>query len=81
MRATIGSPRAVAPFHAELKSSLSRSGIPRSVRLRYLLAISELFGVAISRYILEVPALVAMSTDEIVKLLAPAIGAQLGKGH
>jgi hypothetical protein len=51
------------------------------VRLRYLLAISELFGVAISRYILEVPALVAMSTDEIVKLLAPAIGAQLGKGH
>jgi AcrR family transcriptional regulator len=81
VRATIGSPRTVGPFQVELKASLSRSGIPQRMRSRYLLAASQLLGVAIARYILEVPALVAMSTDELVKLVAPAVDAQLGKGR
>jgi AcrR family transcriptional regulator len=81
VRATIGSPRAAGPFLAELKASLSKSGIPRRSRSRYLLAASELLGVAIARYILEVPELVAMPTDELVDLLAPAVAAQLGKGR
>jgi AcrR family transcriptional regulator len=79
VRATIGSPRAVGPFHAELKASLSRSGIPRPLRSRYLLALSQLFGIAIARHILEVPELVAMSADDIVKLMAPALDVQLGE--
>jgi AcrR family transcriptional regulator len=81
VRATIGSPLTVGPFLAELKASLSRSGISRRLRSRYLLAASQMLGVAIARYILEVPALVAMSKNEIVKLVAPAIDAQLGKGR
>lgn len=80
VRATIGSPGAVGPFQAELKASLSRSGIPRRLRLQFLLGASQLFGIAIARYILEVPALVALSAEELVNLLVPALHAQLGKG-
>jgi AcrR family transcriptional regulator len=77
VRATIGSPRATSLFQNSLKATLTKSGLPAPRQFRCLLAGSHLLGTAIARYILEVPALVALSLDELVRLLSPAIAGYL----
>ena len=42
-------------------------------RLRGQLAVSMVLGMALSRYILRLPALVSVSDDEIAELLGPAM--------
>ena len=42
-------------------------------RTGYVLAASHLLGIAVGRYILEVPILVRPSLDELVRLLSPTI--------
>jgi AcrR family transcriptional regulator len=73
VRAGIGSPRATSRFKTYLAATWAKSEIPPDRRLRYLLAVSHLFGVAVARYIIEVPLLAAPSLDELVRLLSPAI--------
>jgi AcrR family transcriptional regulator len=42
-------------------------------RLRAMLAASQLVGTAMVRYIIEVPPLATLSTDEVVRLIAPTV--------
>ena len=42
-------------------------------RLRAMLAASQLVGTALLRYVMQVPPLSALSGDEVVRLLAPAV--------
>jgi Tetracyclin repressor-like, C-terminal domain len=42
-------------------------------RLRAMLAASTLVGTAMLRYIIQVPPLAALSADEVVRLVAPAV--------
>jgi AcrR family transcriptional regulator len=42
-------------------------------RLRAMLAASQLVGVAMLRYIMEVPPLATLSADEVVRLIAPTV--------
>lgn len=42
-------------------------------RLRAMLAASQLVGMAMLRYVMEVPPLAALSGDEVVRLLAPTL--------
>jgi AcrR family transcriptional regulator len=42
-------------------------------RLRAMLAASQLVGVAMLRYIMEVPPLATLSGDEVVRLIAPTV--------
>jgi AcrR family transcriptional regulator len=42
-------------------------------RLRAMLAASQLVGVAMLRYVMEVPPLAALSGDEVVRLIAPTL--------
>jgi AcrR family transcriptional regulator len=42
-------------------------------RLRAMLAGSQLVGVAMLRYVMEVPPLATLSTDEVVKVIAPTL--------
>jgi AcrR family transcriptional regulator len=80
IRATIGSPRATRLFQNSVKATLTKSGLPAARQFRCLLAGSHLMGTAIARYILEVPALVAPSLDELVRVLSPAIARYLDTG-
>ena len=73
-RAVIGSPLATAMYRAKLRGT--KSDISTGRRLRIILAATHLLGTAISRYILEVPHLAALSIDELVRLSAPAV-----RGH
>jgi AcrR family transcriptional regulator len=73
VRAAIGSPRASRAFQEHLAASLARSGISISQHAGLMLAASQLFGIAVVRYIIEVPVLVALSIDELVQRLGPTI--------
>jgi AcrR family transcriptional regulator len=73
VRAAIGSPRASATFQTYLTGRLTGSGIPAPKRLGFVLAASHLFGAAVGRYIVQAPALVDLSLDELVRLISPAV--------
>lgn len=74
-RAVIGSPLATAMYRAKLRGT--KSDIPTGRRLRIILGATHLLGTAISRYILEVPPIAALSIDELVALCAPAVSGHL----
>ncbi len=42
-------------------------------RLRAMLAASSLVGVALLRYVMEIPPLATLSDDEVVRLVAPTV--------
>jgi AcrR family transcriptional regulator len=73
VRAAIGSPRATGMFQGHVVASLTRSGLSASRRLGLLLAASHLFGTAVARYIIEVPVLVEVPVDKLVRRLAPVV--------
>jgi AcrR family transcriptional regulator len=74
-RAVIGSPLATGLHRTKIRGT--KSDIPTGRLLRVVLASTHLLGTAISRYILEVPAVATLSLDELVKLCAPAVGGHL----
>ena len=73
VRAAIGSPRATATFQKFLTGRLTASGIRAPERVGFVLAASHLFGAAVGRYIVQAPALVDLSLDELVRLISPAV--------
>jgi AcrR family transcriptional regulator len=73
VRAAIGSPRVTQLFQGHVVASLTRSGLSASQRLGLLLAASHLFGTAVVRYIIEVPVLVEVPVDELVRRLGPVV--------
>jgi AcrR family transcriptional regulator len=73
IRVAIGSPRATQMFQNLIKAVVTKSEIPVPRRISSALAVTHLLGAAISRYILEVPVLVELPLDELVRLLSPAI--------
>ena len=73
IRATIGSPRATQMFQGLVKAVVTKSEIPVARRVASALAVTHLLGTAIARYILEVPVLVELPLDELVRLHSPAI--------
>ena len=76
-RAIIGSPLATAMYRANVRGTLTKSVVPSAKHLRIMLAGTHLLGTAITRYILEVPQLAALSMDELVRLCAPAVSGHL----
>ena len=76
-RAIIGSPLATAMYRANVRGNLTKTVIPSTKHLRIMLAGTHLLGTAITRYILEVPQIAALSMDELVSLCAPAISGHL----
>jgi AcrR family transcriptional regulator len=76
-RAIIGSPLATAMYRANVRGTVTKSVIPSPKHLRIMLAGTHLLGTAITRYILEVPQIAALSMDELVSLCAPAISGHL----
>ena len=77
VRASIGSQRAsslLRTYHTEM---LGRSRIPEERRLGLMLAASLLLGIAVARYLVGVPLLVAAPLEELVQHLAPAIDSYL----
>jgi AcrR family transcriptional regulator len=76
-RAIIGSPLATAMYRANVRGTVTKSVIPSAKHLRIMLAGTHLLGTAITRYILEVPQLAALSIDELVRLCAPAVSGHL----
>jgi hypothetical protein len=77
-RAAIGSQRASSLLRSYGTASLSRSGIPDEKLLGYMLAVTHLFGIAVGRYVLGMPLLVAVPLEELVRRLSPAIDSVLG---
>jgi len=75
-RAIIGSPLATAMYRGKLRGTVAKSDIAPAQRLLIMLAGSHLLGTAITRYIMEVPPIAALSLDELVDLCAPSV-----KGH
>ena len=73
IRAAIGSPRATQMLQDAIRATVIKPGVPAARHVQSLLAATHLFGTAVARYILEIPALVAPSLDELVRLLTPAI--------
>jgi len=76
-RAVIGSPLATAMFRTNVRGNLTKSDIPASRRLGIMLAGTHMLGTAITRYILEVPQIAALSIDDLVHLCAPAVQGHL----
>jgi hypothetical protein len=72
-RAAIGSQRASSLLRAYHSGQLSLSNIPEEKRLGSMLAASQLLGVAVVRYVIGAPLLVAVPLEELVQQLAPAI--------
>jgi AcrR family transcriptional regulator len=74
-RAVIGSPLATGLYRTKARGT--KADIPTRRLLRVVLASTHLLGTAISRYILEVPAVAILSLDELVELCAPAVSGHL----
>jgi hypothetical protein len=72
-RASIGSQRASSLLRAYHSGQLRLSKIPEERRLGFMLAASQLLGVAVARYVIGAPLLVAVPLEELVQHLAPAI--------
>jgi AcrR family transcriptional regulator len=72
-RAAVGSPRASSLYKNVMAETLMKSDLPVPKRLPSLLAVTQLLGTAIGRYLIELPGLVAPSLDELVRLISPTI--------
>jgi AcrR family transcriptional regulator len=73
IRAAVGSEHASSLLRSYGTGSLSRSGIPVEKRLGYMLATMNLLGIAVGRYVVGMPILVAVPLEELVRQLSPAI--------
>jgi hypothetical protein len=60
-------------FATQVVPALSRAGGPGDAAARAGLVASQLLGLALGRYILRVPPLLAMSAEEIVANVGPTI--------
>jgi AcrR family transcriptional regulator len=80
VRAAIGSPRATAVLQGLHVAKLAQSGIPASGHLGIVLAAAHLLGVAVARYILELPALVELPLEKLIQRLSPVIDKYLRAG-
>jgi AcrR family transcriptional regulator len=78
VRAAVGSERASALLRTYGTGKLSRSEMPEERRLGYILATTHLLGIAIGRYVVGIPLLVAPPLEELVHRLGPAIDKYLG---
>jgi AcrR family transcriptional regulator len=79
IRASIGSQRAsslLRTYHTEM---LGRSRIPEERRFGLMLAASQLLGIAVARYLVGVPLLVAAPLEELVQHLGPTIDRYLNR--
>ncbi len=69
-------------FREQVLPAAAQLGDPETVETRAGLVVSQLFGFALCRYILAIPPVAAMSRDDIVEYLAPAVELHLfGDGH
>lgn len=57
------------------------SGLPEADARQFGLAITQLVGVAIGRYVLAVPLFASLTMDELVALVAPSVQSHLEKIH
>lgn len=60
-------------FAEQVLPAAERLGDPSTAPVRAGMAISQLFGLALCRYILKLPPVAGMSRDEVVSHLAPVI--------
>ena len=69
-------------FREQILPAAARLGDPSTAEVRAGLVVSQLFGLALCRYILAIPPVAAMSREEILEYLAPVVELHLfGDGH
>lgn len=84
VRGAVTSPR-VAEMFVQTMSTRVDGSVPRAIpgdprAQGFALAATHLLGTAIARHVIELPVLVAMSHDELVDDIAPAIQHYLSRG-
>ncbi len=69
-------------FREQVLPAAARFGDPATAETRAGLVVSQLFGLALCRYILAIPPVAAMSREDLVEHLAPVVDLHLfGDGH
>jgi len=81
LRSAVTNERAAARIHdvfaAQVAPALAAAGGPDLAAGRAALVSAQLLGLALTRYLLRLPAVVALTPDQIERSLAPAIAATL----
>lgn len=60
-------------FREQVLPAAARLGDPATAEIRAGMVVSQLFGLALCRYILAIPPVAAMSREDIVKFIAPVV--------